>query len=167
MLKLHYGHAFDFFLHNKYLKDKNKFSMFHTKVEEEANEKCPTGKKKAKQVEVDAKLVKVVMSEVVLGEAIPLPSSTSTGTNDWIGDLLHNISNVISNVGTAVLDNMHAEQDMHLAQALDTPDRKVYAKEQMALHIMEMHNKQHKLEKDHVLSPDSTSEDNSTISLLD
>jgi hypothetical protein len=166
LFKLRYGHAFDFYPHYEYLKDKNKFSTFRTKVEEEANGNRPTGKKKAKQAEADAKLVKAVISEVVFGEAKPSPSTTSTVTNDGMGDLLHNISNVIANVGTALLDNMRAEQDMRLAQALDTPDRKAYAKEQMALRIAETRDKRRKLEKDHILSPDSTSEDN-TISLLD
>ena len=80
--------------------------------------------------------------------------------------MLQNISNVISNVGTALLENMRAEQEMCLAQVLDTPERKAYAKEQMALRIVETCNKrrklemdERKLEKDNVLLMDSSEED--------
>ena len=163
LFKKRHGHTFDFLLHYNYLKDKNKFSTFCTKTEEEAKGKCPTGKKRAKQAEADSKLVKAVISEVV---GTPLMSSISTVTDNGMGDMLQNISNVISNVGTALLENMHAKQEMHHAQMLDTPDRKAYAKEQMALFITEMRNKQHKLKKDQrklkkddVLSMDSNSEE--------
>ena len=57
--------------------------------------------------------------------------SSSTEGGGVIGDVLQNISNVIANVGTALLENMKAEQDMRFVQSLDTPDRKMYAKEQL------------------------------------
>ena len=41
---------------------------------------------------------------------------------------------------------MRNEQDMRLAQSLDTPDRKAFAKEQMALRIAESRDRRHRLE---------------------
>ena len=38
-----------------------------------------------------------------------------------MGTVLQNISNVIANVGSALMENMKAEQDMRLVQTLDTP----------------------------------------------
>ena len=153
LFKKRQGHTFDFLPHYHYLKDKNKFSTFCTKTEEEAKGKWPTGKKRAKQAEADSKLVKAIVSQVV---GTPSSSSiSSTITHNGMGDMLQNISNVISNVGTALLENMRTEQEMHLAQELDTPDRKAYVKEQMALRIAETCNKRHKLEMDsHKLEKD-------------
>ena len=42
-----------------------------------------------------------------------------------MGNVLRNISSLIANVGTALLENMKAEQDMRLVQSLDTLDRKM------------------------------------------
>jgi len=63
-----------------------------------------------------------------------------------MGDVLQNISSVIANVGTALLENMKAEQDMRLVQSLDTPDRKMYAKEQLALRLAETRDKRRRIE---------------------
>ena len=65
-----------------------------------------------------------------------------------MGEVLQNISNVIANVGSAFLENMKAKQDMRLVQSLDTPDRKAFAKEQMALRIAETREKRRRLEVD-------------------
>ncbi len=56
---------FDFYAVYKYLRDKNKISSFCSKTEEERLGKRPIGKKKARQVEASAKLVKAVISEVI------------------------------------------------------------------------------------------------------
>ena len=63
-----------------------------------------------------------------------------------LGNVIQNISEVIANVGNAVLENMKAEQDMRLAQSLDTPDRKAFAKEQLALRMAETREKRRRLE---------------------
>jgi hypothetical protein len=156
LFKQRYGHAFDFFPQYDYLKDKNKFSTFRTKLEEELMGKRPVGKKKSRQAEADAKLVKAVVAEVVVGESKSVGSngSNTLTNNDGMGDFLQNISSVICNVGSALLENMRTEQEFRLAQSLDTPDRKAYAKEQMALRIAETREKRRKLEKD--LAPDSS-----------
>jgi hypothetical protein len=65
-----------------------------------------------------------------------------------MGDILQNISNVIANVGSALMENMKTEQDMRLVQTLDTPDRKAFAKEQMALRIAETREKRRRLDAD-------------------
>jgi hypothetical protein len=152
--KQRYGHAFDFFPQYEYLKDKNKFSTFRTKLEEELIGKRPVGKKKSRQAEADAKLVKAVVAEVSIGDSSKSVSSggsnTLTSNDSGTGNFLQNMSNVICNVGTALLENMRAEQDMRLAQSLDTPDRKAYAKEQVTLRIAETHEKRRKLDKDFV-----------------
>ncbi|KAI2509349.1 hypothetical protein MHU86_5102 [Fragilaria crotonensis] len=62
-----------------------------------------------------------------------------------MGDVLQNISNVIANVGTAFLENMKAEQDNRSLQSLDTPDRKLYAKEQLALRMAELSQKRRRI----------------------
>ncbi len=64
--KKRYGHPFDFYAVYEYLRDKNKFSSFRTKTEKELLGKRPIGKKKTRQVEADAKLVKAVISEVLI-----------------------------------------------------------------------------------------------------
>ena len=63
-----------------------------------------------------------------------------------MGNVLRNISSLIANVGTALLENMKAEQDMRLVQSLDTPDRKMYAKEQLALRLAETRDKRRRIE---------------------
>lgn len=159
--KQRYGHPFDFYSAYGYLKDKNKFSTFRTKVEEELRGNRPMGKKKARQAEADAKLIKSVISEVVVKHEKPDNksadiSSSSSASVDGVGmsDIFQNISNVVSSVGTALLENMRSEQDMRLAQSLDTLDRKAFAKEQMALRIAETRNKRRRLENDMNLSAD-------------
>ncbi len=50
-------------------------------------------------------------------------SGESGGVNSagaMMGDVLQNISSIIANVGTALLENMKAEQVMRLMQSLDT-----------------------------------------------
>jgi hypothetical protein len=54
-----------------------------------------------------------------------------------MGDVLQNISNVIANLGTALLENMKAEQDMRFVQSFESPDCKMYAKEQLASQLAE------------------------------
>ena len=154
--KQRYGHPFDFYSVYLYLKDKNKFSSFRTKVEEELRGNRPMGKKKARQAEADAKLIKSVISEVVVkqehpnnkknaGDAFSL-GSASLDHGVRMSDVFQNISNVVADVGSALLENMRNEQDMRLAQSLDTPDRKAFAKEQMALRIAESRDKRRRLE---------------------
>ena len=70
------------------------------------------------------------------GDAFSL-GSASLDHGVRMSDVFQNISNVIADVGSALLENMRNEQDMRLAQSLDTPDRKAFAKEQMALRIAE------------------------------
>ena len=143
----------------EYLRDKNKFSAFWTKCEEGSLGKRPIGKKKARQAEADAKLVKAIISEVVVKKEKKVGGSDSIvsayessgesgGVNSGgaLGDVLQNISSVIANVGTAFLENMKAEQDMRLVQSLDTPDRKMYAKEQLALRLAETRDKRRRIE---------------------
>jgi hypothetical protein len=82
----------------------------------------------------------VVKKEKKVGGSDSIVSAYESSSNEGggvIGDVLQNISNVIANVGTALLENMKAEQDMRLVQSLDTPDRKMYAKEQLALRMAE------------------------------
>ncbi len=166
--KKRYGRPFDFYAVYEYLRDKNKFSPFLTKTEEELLVgKRPIGKKKTRQFEADSKLVKAVILEVVIkkegggvyanhgnggssaGNDSGIDSLTSTnGAGGMMGEVLQNISNVIANVGSALMENMKAEQDMRLAQTLDTPDRKAFAKEQMALRIAETREKRRRLEVD-------------------
>jgi hypothetical protein len=148
--KQRYGHPFDFYSVYLYLKDKNKFSSFRTKVEEELRGNRPMGKKKSRQAEADAKLIKSIISEVVVKQEHPnnkAADSISSGSASLDGsgrmsDVFQNISNVVAEVGNAILENMRNEQDMRLAQSLDTPDRKAFAKEQMALRIAESRDKQ-------------------------
>ena len=68
-------------------------------------------------------------------------SGESGGVNSAeaiMGNVLQNISRLIADVGRALLENMKAEQNMRLVQSLDTPpDRKMYAKEQLALRLAE------------------------------
>ena len=131
---------FDFYaFYEYYLEDKNKFSAFLTKCEER-----PIGKKKARQAEADAKLVKAIISEVVVkkeknvldGSDSVMSAYATSGesggadasrTGGAMGDVLKNISNVIASVRTALLENMR------FVQSLDTPDCKMYAREQLAL----------------------------------
>ncbi|KAI2509350.1 hypothetical protein MHU86_5103 [Fragilaria crotonensis] len=67
LFKDRYGRAFDFFSCYEYLKDKNKLSSYRTKCDEEkVGLKRPIGKKQARQTEHDAKLIKAIVSEVVV-----------------------------------------------------------------------------------------------------
>lgn len=166
LYKQRYGSAFDFYACYEYLKDKNKFSAFRTKCEEESLGKRPIGKKKTRQAKADAKLVKAIISEVVAkkekkgaggndsvvsayassGESGNANHASTDTTGGAMGEVLQNISNVIANVGTALLENMKAEQDMRFVQSLDTPDRKMYAKEQLALRLAETRDKRRRIE---------------------
>jgi hypothetical protein len=58
-----------------------------------------------------------------------------TRVDAMMGDAIHqSISRVLKNVGAALMENMKkAEQEMRLVQSLDTPDRKDFARKQMAL----------------------------------
>ena len=163
--KQRYGNVFDFYACYNYLKDKNKFSAFRTKCDAESLGKRPIGKKKTRQAEADAKLVKAIISEVVVkkennvgGASNSVVSvydspgesgrggSSASGGGVVMGDVLQNISIVIANVGTAILKNMKSEQDMRLVQSLDTPDPKMYAKEQLALRLAETRDKRRRIE---------------------
>ena len=161
--------AFDFFPCYKYLKDKNKFSSFRTKCDEDnVVAKRPIGKKQARQTEHNAKLIKAIVSEVVVkkektssrvvgssGGSESVLSEFDTAMTaggapgQAMGDVLQNISNVIANVGTAVLEDMKAEQDMRFLQSLDTPDQKMYAKEQLALQMAETFQERRRIEFAH------------------
>ena len=90
----------------------------------------------------------VVLAYASSGESGGVNSNTTgAGAGAMIGDVLQNISSVIAKVGTAFLENMKAEQDMRLVQSLDTPDRKMYAKEQLALRLAETQdNKRRRIE---------------------
>ncbi|KAI2505336.1 hypothetical protein MHU86_9136 [Fragilaria crotonensis] len=152
--KQRYGHPFDFYTSYEYLKDMNKFASYRTKIDEEQRgdeSKRPLGKKKSRQAEADAKIVKAVVSEVFIkqesgGATSVLTNNEGSGNGGGIGDIMQNISEVIANVGTAMLENMKAEQDMRLIQSLDTPDRKAFAKEQLALRMAETRGKRRRLE---------------------
>jgi hypothetical protein len=157
-----YGRAFDFFPCYEYLKDKNKFLSFRTKCNEDngGGKRPAIGKKQARQTERDAKLIKAIVSEVVVKKEKTSPASgggesilsefdtaiTTGAPGNVMGDVLQNISNMIANVGTAVLENMKAEQDIRFLQSLDTPDRKMYAKEQLALRMAETRQKRRRIE---------------------
>ncbi len=155
-----FGNAFDFYSCYKYLRDKHKFSAFRTKCEEDSLGKRPIGKKKAKQAKADAKLVKAIISEVMVKKESLVGGSNSVvsaydlfgesgGVNSagaMMGVVLQNISSVIANVGMARLENMKAKQDMRLVQSLDTPDCKMYAKEQLALCLAETRDKRRRIE---------------------
>ena len=165
--KLRYGHPFDFYSVYLYLKDKNKFSSYRTKVVEELRGNRPMGKKKARQTEADSKLIKSVISEVVVKQEHPnknKKSDSSSSSSASLGDgvrmtaVFQNISNVVANIGNALLDNMQSEQDMKLAQSLDTPDRKAFAKEQMALRMAESRQKRRRLEDSMKSSVDLSNE---------
>ena len=164
--KKRYGRPFDFYAVYEYPRDKNKYSSFRIKTEEELLGKRPIGKKKTRQFDADAKLVKAVISEVVIkqegggvytnhgnggysaGNNRGIDSLESTnGAGGMMGEVLKNISNVIAIVGSALMENVKAEQVMRLAQTLD-PDRKAFAKEQMALTIAETPEKRRQLEAD-------------------
>ena len=158
------GRAFDFFPSFEYLKDKNKFSSFRTKCDEDnVVAKRPIGKNQVRQTEHDAKLNKAIVSELVVkkektssgvvgsrGGSEPLLSefdaATTGAPEEAMGDVLQNILNVIANVGTAVLENMKTEQDMRFLQSLDTPYQKMNAKEQLALRMAETCQKKRRIE---------------------
>ncbi|KAI2507538.1 hypothetical protein MHU86_6926 [Fragilaria crotonensis] len=127
--------------------------------------KRPIGKKKTWcQLEADAKLVKAVILEVVNKKdgggvyANHANRGSSAGNNSagsdrfesngagGMGEVLQNISNVIADYGNTLLENMKAEQDMRLTQSLDTPDRKAFAIEQMALRTAETREKRRRLD---------------------
>ncbi|KAI2501172.1 hypothetical protein MHU86_13318 [Fragilaria crotonensis] len=125
LYKQRYGHPFDFYTSYEYLKDMNKFASYRTKIDEEQRgdeSKRPLGKKKSRQAEADAKIVKAVVSEVFIkqesgGATSVLTNNEGSGNGGGIGDIMQNISEVIANVGTAMLENMKAEQDMRLIQS--------------------------------------------------
>ena len=167
LYKQRYGHPFDFYTSYEYLKDMNKFASYRTKIDEEQRgdeSKRPLGKKKSRQAEADAKIVKAVVSEVFIKQESGGASSVLTnnegsgnggGVQRGMGDVMQNISEVIANVGTAMLENMKAEQDMRLIQSLDTPDRKAFAKEQLALRMAETRGKRRRLELEYDNDNDS------------
>ena len=173
--KQRYGRPFDFLSAYEYLKEKNKFSNFRTKVEEELRGSRPMGKKKARQAEADAKLIKSVISEVVVKQEKPFRPGVDSavvsdltssedgaggGVANGMGEVFRNISDVMSGVGNAILQNMQNEQDMRLAQSLDTPDRKAFAKEQLALRMAETRNKRRRLEMNVFLDENKNDDNN-------
>jgi hypothetical protein len=83
-------------------------------------------------------------SESVLSEFDTAMTDGAKG--QAMGNVLQNISNVIANIGTAVLENMRAEKDMRFLQSLDTPDQKMYAKEQLASQMAETCQKRRRIE---------------------
>ena len=61
-------------------------------------------------------------------------------------DLFKNIFNIVADVGGTLLEDMHSEQHMRLAESLDTTDRKAFAKEKIALRIARSRDKRRWLE---------------------
>jgi hypothetical protein len=140
--KKRYGRPLEFYAVFDYLCSKNKFSTFRTRAEEELLGKRPIGKKKARQFELDAKLVKTVLSEVLVkkcgedhGVVSSMDSENGGSRVGAMGDAIQSISSVLKNVGAALMENMKAEQEMRLVQSIDTPDRKDFARKQMALRM--------------------------------
>jgi hypothetical protein len=131
-----------------------RFASYCTNIDEEQRgdeSKRPLVKKKSRQADANAKIVKAVVSEVFIkqesgGASSVLTNNEGSGNGGGIGDVMQNISEVIANIGTAMLENMKAEQDMRLIQSLDTPDRKAFAKEQLALRMAETRGKRRRLE---------------------
>ncbi len=108
------------------------------------------GKKKSRQAEADTKIVKAVVSEVFIKQESRGATSVLTNNDGGgLGDVMQNISEVIANVGTAMLENMRAEQDMRLIQSVDTPDMKAFAKEQLALRMAETRGKRRRPEHEY------------------
>ena len=126
--------------------------------------KVTNWEERAKQAKADARFVKAIISEVVVkkekkvggsnsvvsafessGECGGVNSNTG-GAGAMMGDVLQNISSGIANVGTAFLKNMKAKQDKRLVQSLDTPDRKMYAKEKLVLRLAETRGKRRRIE---------------------
>jgi hypothetical protein len=142
------GKKFDHYGVYEYLRNKQKFSRFRTKVEEEAGDKRPVvGKKKSRQTEMDAKLVKSVISEVlvrkggddnVVSSSMDSERGASTGNKEAeaigvIGGAFKGLTGVLENAAGALMENMQKENEMRLMQYLDTPVRKEFAKKQMEL----------------------------------
>jgi hypothetical protein len=133
-----------------YLNNKQKFSTFRTKIEEEASGKRPVGKKKSRQTEMDAKLVKSVISEVLVnkgGEDNVVSSMDSErGASDGnkaaeaigvIGGAFKGLTGVLENAAGAIMENMQKENEIRLMQYLDTPVRKEFAKRHLELMMAE------------------------------
>jgi len=55
---------------------------------------------------------------------------------------------VLEKLSSSVIDYWKREEEAKLIQCLDTPDRKAYEKEQLALHLAEARLKHAKLEKE-------------------
>lgn len=100
--KQRYGNAFDFYLCYEYLRDKNKFSAFRTKCEEDSLGKRPIGKKKARQAEADAKLIKAITSEGVVKKEKKVGGSDSVvSAYESSGE-----SGCVSSVGGGMMGNV-------------------------------------------------------------
>jgi hypothetical protein len=150
LYKKRQGKTFDHYGVYEYLNNKQKFSTFRTKIEEEASGKRPVGKKKSRQTEMDSKLVKSVISEVLVnkgGEDNVVSSMDSergasngnkaTEAIGVIGGAFKGLTGVLENAAGAIMENMQKENEIRLMQYLDTPVRKEFAKRHLELMMAE------------------------------
>jgi len=124
-----HGRPFDFWACLEYLQDKNKFSTYRTKCEYEAKGSRPIGKKKTRQMEADEKLIKSVVSEITMVN--PVPTTKLDVENTAIGKMLEKVSVAVVDFGEMLTTNMNAEQEMRLMNALPTPERLQYVRNQL------------------------------------
>jgi len=118
--------------------------MAYCKVTNEENERekyQPIGTKRAKQKEKDGKIIEKALKEAGCHKQGSNAAVTESRSYDKVVGVLEKLS-------SSVIDYWKREEEAELIQCLDTPDRKGYAKEQLALHLAKACLKHAKLEKE-------------------
>lgn len=154
-----FGNFDDLRMCKDYLKDKAKYLSFR-KIMEAGNTKKverPTSSKKAKQDEVDKKLIESALKEagcITEGSQKNAQASRS-GMDKVVG--------VLETLGKSVLEFWSREEDSKFLALLDTPDRKRLVKEQLETRLAAEHAKrrQHEQLPTEVVLPAATASSSS------
>jgi hypothetical protein len=133
-----FGNIDDLRLCKEYLQDKPKY-MAYCKVMDEGNKEkqneCPMGIKRAKQEEKDGKVIEKALQEVgCIKEVAKGDSMQSSGHYEKMVGLLEQLS-------SCMVDYWKCGEDAKLIACIDTPDKKAYAKDQLAICLAEAHIK--------------------------
>ena len=139
-----FGNFDDLRLCKEYLQDKPKYTAY-CKVMEEGNKdkknERPTGSKRAKQEEKDGRVIEKALKEAGCHKdgATGVPVHSFGGYDKMVG--------VLEQLSSSVIDYWKREEDAKLMEILDTPDKKAYAKEQLAIRLAEARIKRARLEQ--------------------
>lgn len=144
--KERYGREFDFVSPYKYLKDKAKYTVYLSRLEdeEEAKKARPRGTKAARRAEQDAAFIKEAMSAAQDSAKSSVSSERKgSGMTEQVGALF-------GMAGEAIKSFIESQQQATLMQLLDTPEKKELAKAAAQVRLAELASKKRKFENENI-----------------